>query len=526
MKRVLIFVIAISISLISFGCGIDKDNTLNHIDSDLEEEGEINYEIDQVLLSKSFQSIEPSVEVITKSNKLKVLASLGLTESSGVDVNKVIKRGNEIDIHVSSIYDETNLQLAVPQVILEFKKLKLRKIEDIKFNIINDDYRPLKIKFGVNEVLNKIQSHFKISSVGSPTVNLTRLNDSILWNISYTNIFDRDNSQIPLINLSTLIDANSGDIIESKKTFISSSIDDGNILSYVSNNFILYKKSEVDNNTNKVKEQLWSYDIANKQKEMIFSSNFKISSAQYSPELSYVSVIEVNDNDTELYIIPREDKRAYRISFEDKFDPKIMRWKDDNNIYLIENKENESIVYNYEVKDNKSDKIGKINKVIENLVIMKNTFLIVENSEDKYNKRISTTLDWKEFRFRDDGFNPQFIDADTIGYLKKDEKVDINSLFVYNIKSDKTIDKIEENVSTFQIVSDNALTYVKKNNTHNDFTLSKYLLDSKEKTDITHLIGDRIFHDTRRDYIYVNIVLPFENDKSELIYSIDLSKIN
>lgn len=524
MKRVLIYVIMILVAFLSLACNAKKESTLNYMGNTKEEE--IEYEIDQVLLSKSFQSTEPYAEIITKSSEMKVLASLGLTESSGVKVNKVVKKDNEILIYVKSVYDEQDLKLAVPQVVLKLKELNLRKIEDLKFKIVNDDYRPLKVKIGLNEVLNKLQSHFKISSVGSPTVNLTRLNDSILWNISYSSIFDRDNEQVPLINLSALIDANSGDIIESKKTFISSSIDEGNILNYVLDNFLLYKKNKIDKDTNKVIEQLWYYDFSNKKKEMIFSSNAKILSAQYSTDLSYVSVIESNEDNKELYIIPREDKRAYKVYFEDKFDPTLMRWKDDNKIYLIESNKKESIVYNYGVKNNEANKISKLDKDIQDFIVSDDKFLIVENSEDEYNKHLSTTLDFKEFKSIDKGLNPQFIDDDNIAYLQKDEKADLNSLFIYNIKDNKVVDIVNENIARFQIISDNIITYAKNNNNYNNFTLSEYVLDTKKNIDITDLIGDNFFLDPIRETIYLNIVLPFENDQQELIYSINLSKLN
>ena len=524
MKRIIILIIMIFITLISFGCKANKYSALNYDDA-LEEEEEIKYKTDQVLLSKSFQSTEPSVEILSKNTKLKVLASLGLTESSGVEINKIIKRGSEIDIHVTSTYDEDNLQLAVPQVLLELKNLEIRKIDDIKFNIVNSDYRPLKVKLGINEALSKVQSHFKILPIGSPSISLTRLNESILWNISYNNIFDKESPSIPLINLFTLVDANSGDIKEYKKTFVSSSIDDGYVLSHVSDNYLLYKKPVVDKETNKTTEQLWYYDAKSNEKEMIFSSSFKILSAQYSNDLSYVSLIESNDNDTELYVIPREDKRAYKITFENKFNPKIMRWQDDNKLYLLENTDTGSIVYSYQVKDNKSDLVGRSNRMFENLIIDGDTFLVIESSDD-FNKKISSTLDWQIFDFENYGYNPKFINSNTIGYLKKDEKVDSSSLIIYDIKDNKSIHQIEGNISTFQVLPDNEITYVNKNNNHNDFNLSKYSLDSEETTNIGQLISDKIYHDKGQDKIYINLTLPFENDRPELIYSINLADLN
>lgn len=527
MKRVLIFIVTIFVALISFGCKSNNEILINSNSGVLKnEEKEIKFKVDQILLSKSFQSTEPSIEVLTKGNNTRILASLGLTESSGVKINKIVRRGYEVDIHVSGIYDNSDLQLAVPQVVLDIKKPRFDKIEDFKFNIVNDNYKLLKIKLGVNEALSKIQSHFKISSNGSPTINLVRSNDDILWNISYDTIFDRENPQIPLVNFSTSINANTGIIIESKKTFISSSIDDGHILDYVPNKHLLYRRSLKDSGTGDIKEQIWSYDLLTREKSMIFSSNLKINSAKYSTDLSYVSLIESSPGNTELYVIPRVDKRAYKIGFEDRFNPQILSWKDDNNLYLIENLDGKSIVFLYDVEKDITNRIAKVNKNIENLIIRDGIFLIVETQEDNYNKKISTTLDWKDFDFKDYGFSPQFIGKDKLGYLKKDEKLDNNSLFLHSLKNNNNINIIDGNISTFQVVSNKDITYVKKNAKHNNFTLSKYSLEDKETVDIAPLIGDRVYYDTERDIIYANIILPFENDKPEIIYLIDLSKLD
>lgn len=522
MKRIFILMVIVLVALVSFGCQGIKTSTINTG----EDKEDIKYKIDQILLSKSFQATEPSVEIMAKKDSIKILASLGLTESSGLKVNKLVRDLNEVNIHVTSIYKNGRLQLAVPQVILEVNKADLSRIEDLKFNIVNDDYRPLKIKLGMNEVLSKIQSHFKISTNGAPAVNLTRFNDSIVWDISYYSIFDRDNSKTPLVNLTATVDANTGDILESEKKFISSSIDDGHILDYIPQEYILYKKTIINPENEATEEQLWSYNLSSKEKTMLFSSNFKISSSNYSNDLSYVSIIETSDNGTGLYIVPKSDKKAYKISFEDNFNPDIMTWKDDDTLYLIDNMDDKSLIFSHDVEENISSRVAHLNKTIENLIIKDDMFLIVEASEYNQNKELSLTFDWKEFEFIADGFNARFIGDDILAYLKNDVKLNTNSLTLYNLKTNKNIKTILENISAFQILSDYSIVYIKKNPNYNNFTLSQYSLKDKTTTDIAPLISDNVYYDEQTKILYANISLPFENDKQEMIYLINLSNLN
>lgn len=522
MKRILIFIVTILIALICFGCKGTKKSPINSNDNNKE----ISYKVDQITLSKSFQSTDPSVELMPKRDTIKILASLGLTESSGVKINKLVRNLNEVNIHVTSLYEDGGLQLAVPQVILELNKNDFNRIEELKFNIINDDYRPLKIKLGVNEVLSKIQSHFKISSSGLPIVNLTRLKDSIVWDISYYSIFDRESSKTPLVNLTAMIDANNGNILESKKIFISSSIDDGHILDYIPQSYILYKRSVLNTNNEQTEEQLWSYDLSSKEKTMIFSSSSKIYSSKYSNNSSYVSIIETSDKGSELYIVPNSDKKAYKISFEDNFNPNIMTWSNDNTLYLISNVDDKSLIFSYNAKENISTKVTQLDKHVENLVIKDDMFLIAETSENTYNKKLYLTSNWKDFDFITDGFSPHFIGDNTLAYLKNDETMNTNSLSLYNLKNKEISNIIKENISSFQILTDDSIAYIKKNPNYNNFTLSKYSLREDNSTHIASLVSDKVYYDEDNEVVYANISLPFENDKPEMIYLINLSKLN
>ncbi|MBU5438486.1 hypothetical protein KQI42_10725 [Tissierella sp. MSJ-40] len=524
MKRILFFLVITSLIIIVAGCGSSDQKPFLAVESKENIEQElINYEVEKIVLSKGFQSIEPNVEVLKKTNKIKLLTSLGLVESSGVTINKIVKDGKQIDIYVNSLFEEDKLQLAVPQVVIELKDSQLGKIEDMKFNIINENYKPINIKFGKNQVLNKIYSHFKISTNSIPTVNLTRLKDKVLWNISFNTIFDKQSSKAPLVNLSVQIDANTGDIIKSEKNIVSNYIDEGNILDYVPGNSLLYKRTqEVEG---KIMDSLWSYDTKSKEITNIYTSKDKISSAAFSPDLKFISIIETDGNLSDLYIIPSSDKRAYRVTSENPINPKTMMWKNGNTLFLINNNEDNSNIYSYNVDKNESQLVATLNMNIENLQIHDDNFLVVEGEENEVNKKISITKNWQDFKFKDSGFNPKFIDKNKIAYLKNKESEDKNLLYIYDVNTSKIYDILDYNVSNFLTISNKSLIFVEKNTCNNDYTLYSYEYNNKEVQSIAKINGDKIYYDSNNNLIYITLIPPFENEKAEIIYSLDLNKL-
>src|SRR5690625_2308200 len=117
MKKIL-FLFIITILLVAvLGCtSNNQDKTL--VEEDVEEEP-IDYKIEKIVLSKGFQSLAPNVEVLKKGTSLKLLASPGLLESSGVTIDKITKSGKEINIYVQSLANEEKKQLSTPQILLE-----------------------------------------------------------------------------------------------------------------------------------------------------------------------------------------------------------------------------------------------------------------------------------------------------------------------------------------------------------------------------------------------------------------------
>lgn len=526
MKLVYIFVLSILIISILSGCNVNTDIPATPYGDESFEEEEINFNIDQILYSKSYQSIEPNVELITKNSKLKLLASLGLADYSSVSVNGIIKKGREVYIHVSGISQSENDRLAVPQVIMEIEDLSPKNAENLKFNVVYDDYMPIKIKFGINDVINKIQSYFKVSPNRLPTFNLTKEGDDILWAVSYDGIIDKDDPSTPLINLATIIDANSGEILQSNRIAISTTFDSGQILDFMGDSTFLYKKTIVDLETNTPIEQLWYGKGKENEKFMLFSSDFKILSAQFSEDRSYISVLESNDDNSNLYIISLNDKRAFKISFESKYNPRLMKWAGNNQLYLIENGDMLSTIYIYDVSQNETLTVGKFQRNINKIVNKGSTFLISEKFENEPNHKIMMTEDWTSFKYINDGFNPKFISDKVVAFLNRDEKNDMNYLYIYDLEEKEVLDIVEGNIADFEILSNNNIVYINKNMNYDDYTIFKYDFETKISAKIMTVNNSKVFFNEQDNLVYLNVPLSLEDNKTELIYEIDLNIIN
>ena len=257
MKKILFLLIIVLFTSLLNGCNSVDKKPFNIMEKRHEEK--LSFRIENIVLSKGFQSTDPNVEILKKNNNLKLLASLGIVESSGVTIDKITKLDNNINIYINRLLDEGKVQLAIPQVMIEIQEPIVEKLESLNFNIINQNYEPIYLKFNKKQILNNIYSQFKISSNTIPTVTLTKPKDTIIWNISFQNIYDKENYKSPLINFNVKVDALTGEIIDSKKDNISSYIDDGHLLDYIPSNHILYKKQEV--NKDGEFEILWVYDI-------------------------------------------------------------------------------------------------------------------------------------------------------------------------------------------------------------------------------------------------------------------------
>ena len=525
MNRLLALFLTIFLALALTGCKIEDLPFINKDTQVSAEDEELKYKIDKVILSKGYQSLEPKVEVIDKNNDVSLIVSVGLLESSGVHVDQIIKNGNVINIHVVNEVEDDDVQLVVPQIILELKNTKSINMDDIKFNIVNDNFKPLSIKLRLNEVINKIINDYKLTANSSPEINLYKDEDMLVWNIDYNSIFDNNNLETPLVNLSVKVDANTGDIIEFKKVLISSYIDHGHILDYIDENLILYKKITEEADGNKL-ESLWYFNIKNNKKSQLYQTSQNILSAEFSPNTKNVVVLENNGITKDLYIVSRGENKAYKLLFESSLTPSIAKWYNDETIYIIQSDEKESKIYNYNIRSSKEDLISTIDKQVTGMRIFGKNFIFTEPIEQGLNDKVYHTKDWDKLTFIDNGFNPKYMGNDMVAYLKHKEENDRNHLIIYDMNKFEEYDQVDVNALSISSIPGNELLVVEKNPSVNDFTVYEYSKADKDLHFITKLNSENIFLNKKDNSLYVDLILPFEARDSEIIFSVDLTKLS
>lgn len=522
MKKKLIILLYLLISTLLFGC-VNAEESSMDTSTTSNTKKDIRYTIEQIYFSKSFQSIAPSVDAVESNGKKKLSLNLGLSQYSEISIDDMKLEGDEFNIYISGYKDKSTSSLSVPQIILELNDSSLKDIKNINFNIIYNDYDYIDIKFKINDVLNKLESQFKLALNSCPSFNLIEQDDKIVWEITYNNVISRENKNYPLINLYAEVDANTGEVLSYEKDNISSVIDMGNILTFTNKGSFLYKKT-TDNKKDEKRRELWFFDSVTKEKSMIYNCHFSILSAVISDDLSNIAFIEKADDSSETYIYSNDDSKIYKLQFEKEFNPQVIRWKSDDLLYLLENKKNGSFIYSYDLNTNDIKLITNTNKDITNIVAGEDGFIVVENIDELSNKQISFTKDFKEYKTINKGFTPQFINETTIGYLENDEKIDMNYLVLYDIEKEKIISKIEEDILSYRVNSPDNIVYVKNNPKYKDFTLSSYSLKLKKSSDIINVIDKNVYYTDEQDLIYLNVGLPLENKDSNIIYSINLKE--
>ena len=522
MKKLLFLLIISILTSAAYGCNSAKEMPFSATEN-LKEES-IGYKIDKIILSKGFQTIEPSVEVVKKDNSLKLLASLGLIESSGVTIDKITKSGQEINIYIDRLLNKDEVQLSVPQILLEIDDPIVEKLEELNFNIISQNYKPIVLKFSKNQILNKIYSQFKISPTTIPAVELSKLGDGIFWNISFHSIFDNKNPQSPLVNLDVKIDANTGEILESKKYTISTYIDDGYLLDYIPNNSLLYKRQHIKND-NKY-ESLWIYNTETGKRSKLYTSKDKIDSALFSPDGKYISLIEVNESQADLYIIPMSDKMTYKITPAEHLQPRLMKWKNDNIICFVNIDNEKCTLLSYDVNKNKTKVEFNLDKTIEDFDILNNKFLFIESDKDSLNKNIYITEDGLTLEKIDIGFKARFFDDNNIIYLKNMEKDDKNILHSYNLENKDEQKNLNYNITNYFKLNKENIAFVEKNTCNNNYTLTKYNVLENTIEPIAKITDDKIFYDSDKEKGYMSLSPPYDDNEKNTIYSIDLNSLN
>lgn len=530
MKRMLLVFTMIYFVFLMTACTANKPSPIiiKDVDatSEIIEDDDIIFEIQQTILSKSFQNLDPKVEILKKDDGFRILVSLGLFETSGVNITDINKSGDEINIHVENIYDNDSNQLAIPQVIIELKDIGLRSIENLKFNMLNENYTPLKVKLSANEVINKVNSDFQIVTNTSPDINILKDDESLLWELNYKNILDKYNLETPVSNMSVIVDANSGELVKSSKNFISKLIDEGSILDYIPNEYILYKKNETTLLNQNKWISLWKYDIAENTREALYSTNSEIISAQYSPNSDSIGIIESNNGSNQLYILSKNDHNAYKVMLDSSINPSIIRWKDNNNLYILSKTDIASTIYNYIISDSTTEVVKSMYLDIVGMQIQEDDVIITVKDEDTDKNSIQVTSNWNNFKINEEGQFPRFLNDKYIGYLRFNEKNNTNDLVILNKDTNKKHTIIDLNISNYFKIDENTVGIISTNSSNNDFTFHKYNIKNMKLEPIVNLTSDKAYYNSENELLYIDLTVPFESTKPQIIYSLDLSKID
>src|SRR5699024_9888350 len=291
MRRFIYLFVLLSTLLFSIACSNPNDNMASSKEIKTNEE-DMPFKIEKISLSQSYQNIKPNIELIRQGLDHRLFISLGLIESSGIDIKDIKKTDNEINIYVKN-KSRRRRKLVVPQVYIELEDVDMDDFDNLKFNIVNENYKPIKLKLGAIEAINKINSDYKISTHTSPNINIVKDKDTYIWELDYEGVFDETSIQNPIINLSAKVDANNGHIIEVNKESISSFIDYGQILDFVPNKHILYKKAK--SSKENARESLLYYDFKEKTKESLYTSNDNIISGEFSFSGDKIALLEENE---------------------------------------------------------------------------------------------------------------------------------------------------------------------------------------------------------------------------------------
>ncbi|GFN34330.1 TolB family protein [Tepidimicrobium xylanilyticum] len=527
MKKIFLIVVIFALALITLGCSSHIDKSYSGINNEIKEKS-LNYMIEKITLSKGFQALDPSVEILDKTNNLKLLANIGLIESSGVRIDKITKTQNTINIFVSSLQEEGKTQLAVPKVVLELRDTIDEKIENLKFNIINQNYDLIPLKFNKDQILDKIYTDFKIEPNSIPEVTLGKLRNQIYWNIIFTNIFDKENRESPLINFNIKVDALTGTVLSSTKEPISTYIDNGILLDYIPNSYLLYKQSHAENNMDY--EALWIYDLEKEEQNKLYSSKAKIQSAQFSPDGKWASIIEKVEDKTDLYLISIQEKIAYKINPDSYLHPKLMKWKDNKTLIFINMKNGYSNFLTYDLDKNEAKQIFKTDKNVDSFDIYGDMILFTEPRQDLTNKNIyiydggNKYSDGNKSIKIGEGFKISFLNDEKIIYLKNLEVENKNIFYIFDLNENKFEYKIDKNIANYMKLSKDEFIIIEQNTHNKDYTLYKFNNLEKTITPYAKINNDKLFYDSAKEKGYISTHLPYDRDEMSIIYAVDLSK--
>ncbi|MDY0236075.1 MAG: hypothetical protein RBR71_08605 [Gudongella sp.] len=518
-KRFLLFIVFIMALLLS-GCSLGDLPFLTKIDINASTYSENDFEflVEKVLLSKGYQNTNPKVELVTKLDETRILITPGLVKSSGMEVSDITLVDNVVNISIiNSSY--SSAKLVIPQISILLTKLDSKELDKLEFNIINENYEPVEINYGIVDVLNKVQADFKISTDSYPDISLVEKDDSILWEINFENIFDIQNIENPIIDLELLVDSETGQVIMSKKSLISSLVDEGEVLASDQNYGFLYSKNIIDNLS--LTTEIWLYDFLDSTKTKIYTTQSDIISAKFRPDGLAIAFIEKNGNYSSPYILELSDKRVTKIVLEENQMPEQIDWKSTSELSILTSfQNNQSNIFLYDTKENTIRTALTAVFDISNFSQFEDTILLSEYIDNTKNNKIKLWDQENGFVFIANGYSPTIINKNYGAYIEKAEYSDSESLHIFSLKTLKDEFTILNTISSFNVISPDEL-YITESSAGNSCYHNSILnLDTKELQTIGNINSAKSFYHKNSELVYLNLSIPYEENSPKIIFSI------
>ena len=486
------------------------------------ESKDVNFNIDKKILSTSYQNTSPRAEIINDRSENKILIYGGLTECSNVDVSRIKLEGSSLKIHLK-IDKDTNSQLSVPQLTVTLAD-NISDLSSLNLEIIYDNYEPVKVNYNLNDIINKVKADFELYSPTSPDVKIINKEDKYLWIVSFENVFQKMNEEVPIINLDIYVDMQTGEIIKTNRTLVSSLIDYGDVLFHSYDNGFIYLNNVIDNSGNILTHNLYYYDLKLKTKKLILSTTTNITNAQMCSCSNNISFIDDQGN---VYVYINKENRIKDIKeLEGKSIDKLA-WKNENELYLLDNSgESDSRIYIYNISEEKYSLYFHTNKNITNIKAYDESIIIEELLYPEKNNNIYLINESGELYYIDQGYKTSVINNDTLAYLKFDESKNTNSLCIYDLNKNSLISSLDKDFVYFTQTSDSNILAM-ENIGQSDF-YQAYLIDLNNivLTELGKVFGLKSFYDIEDDKIYMNSALPYDANSNPVIFSIKGSNLN
>lgn len=485
------------------------------------ESTDVNFYIDKTILSTSYQNTSPRAEIIKDRSENKILIYGGLVECSNVDVSKIKLEGTSLKIHLN-ISKDINSQLFIPQLTVIITD-DISNLSSLDLEVVCDNYDPIKVNYNLVDIINKTKADYGLYSSTFPDVKIINNDDKYLWAVSFENVFQKENEEVPIINLDIYVDMKTGDIVKTNRTLVSNLIDYGNILFHSYGNGFVYLNDVIDESGNANSHNLYFYDLKSEAKKLILSTTTSITNAQMCNCSNNISFIDEQGN---AYVYIYKDNIIKKIEELNGKSIDKLSWKNENELYLLDiSGENDSRIYLYNISEQKYSLYCQLNKNIVNIKSYGDDIVIEELLYPEKNNNIYLINELGELNYVDQGYKTSIMNNDSLAYLKFDESRNTNSLYIYDLNKNLLISSIEKDFVYFTQTSKSNILAME--NTGNSDLYQAYIIDlnNSELKQLGKVFGLKSFYDTDHDKIYINSQLPNDANSNPIIFSIKAANL-